>query len=83
MNSILQYRPAFFEGFKNERADFDTVEELMKVPFVKGFSEDENFFRFSVSGDHLLAEFRNGDEWWVVGTLKEPVDGLPEWREPK
>jgi len=32
---IRQYKPAFFEGFETEAAEFSTIEELEAIPFVK------------------------------------------------
>lgn len=79
MNEIRQHRPAFFEGWENETIQFDTLEELLAIPWVKNFSAHGNFHQYSVSGNHLMAEYRGGREWWVVGTLKHDVEGLPKW----
>jgi hypothetical protein len=43
------------------------------------------FYRFSQSTEHgatptLMAEYDNGDRWWVIGYMSAPLDGLPEWR---
>lgn len=76
---IRQYRPAFFEGFENETCEFSTLEEMKYIPWVKGFTEIKNFHRFSYSDNHLMAEYREGKEWWVVGTLSEIPEGLKKW----
>lgn len=78
MNEIQQHRPAFFEGFENENVPFDTLEELLKISWVANFAKSLAFHRFSVSDNHLMAEYHDGREWWVVGFLKNPVDGLPK-----
>lgn len=79
MNTITQYRPAFFEGFENETAEFDSLKSLMEIPFVKGFSDGKGFYQFSYSDEMLMAEFHEGTEWLVVGRMREPVLGLPKW----
>ena len=90
MNKITQHRPAFFEGFDNEVNEFSTTEELLNIPFVKTFGEEPDFFQYSVSprtGEWakslLMAEYKNGTVWWVVGRL-DSLEGitLPEWEPP-
>lgn len=78
-NEIRQHRPAFFEGFENETVPFDSLEELVKIPWITNFLKSPNFHQFSASDNMLMAEYRGGREWWVVGFLKNPVDGLPKW----
>lgn len=78
-NTIRQHIPDFFEGFEKALVDFNTLEDLLAIPWVKNFSAHANFYRYSVSDNHLMAEYRGGRTWWVVGTLRHRVDGLPEW----
>lgn len=78
-NEIRQYRPAFFEGFENETVAFDTLEQLTEIPWVKRFSNAQDFHQFSISDNALMAEYREGREWLVCGFLKNPIDGLPQW----
>jgi len=80
MPTIRQYRPAFFEGFENETVEFSTTKELLDVLFVKKFCS-EGFSGFAVSDEHLMATYKNGKEWWVVGTLSNPsLVKLPKWQ---
>lgn len=79
MNEILQYRPAFFEGFENEVVPFKTVEQLLSIPWVSNFAASPNFYQFSLSNNNLMAEYRGGREWWVVGIVKNPQIPLPKW----
>lgn len=82
MNTITQYRPAFCEGFENEVVSFSTLDELMAIPFVKRFSDDKGFHRFSLCPDSdniLMAEYNNGFNWWIVGRFQSPVPELPKW----
>jgi hypothetical protein len=79
-NAIRQHIPDFCEGFDKATVEFDTLEELLAIPFVKNFSRHPTFFRFSMSDRHLIAEYRGGREWWVVGTLSHPeAVPLPDW----
>lgn len=81
---VLQYRPAFFEGFESEEHILDTPEEILQLDFVKKFKEDENFYRFSVVLNracpariapetwpiaNLMAEYDDGRKWWVVAQI--------------
>ena len=80
MSKITQYRPAFFEGFVNETAHFETMGDLLSIPFVANFANDEGFFRFSISDEMLMAEYDGGKKWWVVGRFEAPPNvGLPTW----
>jgi hypothetical protein len=79
-NEIIQHIPACVDvGPDRIHRSFNTLDELKAVPFVNGFTRYENFHQFSVSGGNLIAEYRGGREWWVVGRLAGPVDGLSEW----
>ena len=81
--AVRQYRPAFFEGFENVTAEFDSGAELKGVPFVKQFAEMEGFHRFSVSDEHLMAEYQGGAEWCVIGTFTKGAPAfLPTWTAP-
>ena len=51
MMKIQQHRPAYFEGFENEVAEFNNMEELAAIPWVKGFSESANFHGFFGNSD--------------------------------
>ena len=80
MPTIRQYRPAFFEGFENETVEFSSTKELINIPFVKNFCDD-GFSGFAISDEHLIATYKNGKEWWVVGTLSDPSTvKLPMWQ---
>lgn len=79
MNKITQYRPAFFEGFDNATVEFETVEELLAIPFLQGFKH-EGFDKFSIGENYLMAEYRGGREWWVAGRIQNPESvNLPQW----
>ena len=88
MAMIRQHIPNFVSGIGPVSFDFETIDELMSIEFVKQWKSNE-FFQFSIapSGDdyHLMCEFKNGTKWYVVGYLtgiKEHKLNLPLW-EPK
>lgn len=42
----------------------------------------KNFHRFSLSADHLMAEFDEGNSWFVVGSFEGGTPKLPLWSPP-
>jgi len=90
MAKIRQYFPNFYSGFDPQTIEFNTQKELLKIDFVKGFSENKTFFRYSLIIDDnktsefkstLMAEYKNGYKWFVVGSI-DNVDSLnlPKWK---
>lgn len=83
LQSITQYRPAFFEGFENETVEFSTTEELLNIPFVKNFMSN-TFSGFAMSDNLLMATYENGNEWFIVGRITKPdLIELPKWEAKK
>jgi hypothetical protein len=86
MNNIRQHIPAFVSGVNAETASFETIADLLKVPFVAQWTGEPEFRQFSISArDYLddwvlMAELNGGAQWWVVGYLDQNVD-LPIWDE--
>jgi hypothetical protein len=81
VNQIAQHIPSFIDlGKKPKVSKFKTVEDLVKIPWVKSFSEDPKFYRYSIADESLMAEYKKGKEWWVVGNIKNPASvDLPKW----
>ena len=84
MNKITQYIPNFVTtDVIPEEYEFDTIEQLLSIEFVKKWSSDFDFYRYSqdISSDSisLMCEGDEGKYWRVIGYLTEPVD-LPEWK---
>lgn len=81
-NKIEMYRPGFVDDDGKEY-EFETTIDLLSIEDVNRFSEIPNFHRFSISrrGEKfiLMAEYKDGFEWWVVGYMSQRVD-LPEWK---
>lgn len=63
---------------------YETLDELLEVPFVKRRKESSTFLKFSMSrreGTHqylLMFEETNG-KFWVVGYCSDDIPELPEW----
>lgn len=62
--------------------DFETSEELFSHDYIKWHMKQPHFTRFSLTNDHtLMAEYKNGFEWWVVGYINYPESlNLPKWK---
>ena len=81
----MEYVPGFVDNGEDlKEVTFKTTKELLKIPFVKRWSKDKEFYRFSISDENLMAEFKNGKEWWVIGNIERPEEvDLPQWKSPK
>lgn len=86
-NVAHQHIPGFVTGFEPVDLPFDTLDELLALPFVAHWADSDDFSRFSLAAPdpimpctncHLMAEMTDG-RWWVVATLGWPIEGLPEW----
>ena len=87
---ITQYFPAFFEGFTPQTAEFETLEELLNIPFVKRVSWFVDFSGYvmsngqnldgKVDAEYLMATSQDGKEWWVIGRITGGTVDLPTWR---
>jgi len=83
-NGIKRHRPGCVDAGEAEFVNFETLAELLEIPWVKGFSKDCKFVRFyqvvtSAMGKtrtSLMAAYSNGT-FWCCGFLNHPVDGLP------
>ena len=93
---IKQYRPAYFEGFKNEINEFATKEDILNIEWIKEWQKDapgSKFTGFFVSKHYLLATFNYNTNqkatWWVVGIFlddegnKAANEWFPQWEEPE
>ena len=85
-NTITQYRPNCFTDLPTNVVEFTSKEELLSIPWVRQFSAQTNFHQFSMNnaggmqkGNFLMAEYDEGEAWWVVGLCAHPVMFLPEF----
>lgn len=95
MGQIIQYRPAYVTGFENQTRTFGSLNELLNIDWVDRFRKlpngqiDPSFHKYSISkhSDYkgyeytLMAEYKDGKEWWVIGYLDESptLHELPKW----
>jgi len=84
MNKITHHVPTFVDiSGKPKVVEFNTLEELLRVDFVKKWAGQDGFHQFSldaINGNLLMAELDDGDSWYVVGVLQDAVPGLPTWK---
>ena len=85
MAKIKKYRPGYFSGFKSEVIEFSSLNEMLAIDWVRDFSNDKNFYRFSISNTldenykyNLVAEYESGYAWWVVGCVDSDIDIVNE-----
>jgi len=76
-NKIKQHIPNFCDGLIPEKVEFETLDNLLNVPFVKQFSLYKGFKGYSVfktpKQNLLIANYDNG-EVYVVGYLGREVN---------
>jgi len=83
---FAQHVPGFVDQDEEDRVriTFNSLDELMNHPWMVERKSREGFFKYSISrGDTLMAEYKEGREWWVIGYLSgEGIDklDLPEWQ---
>lgn len=69
-----------------EPQEFNSLEELFNIDFVKRSKEWGGFLRFSKSGNHLMVEHSPNERhpegsFYVIGFLDNPDDvDLPKWQ---
>ena len=85
MNSVVPRFRNYEEQHLNT-VEFNSVDELMEIDFIKSWAKHPRFSRFSIvineekniMNSILLMVELTDDKYYVVGYLKEPVD-LPIW----
>ena len=73
---IRQHIPNFVDGFKPKTMKFDDAEELKDIEFVKRWSENKDFFKYSLSDNYLMAEINEGTGWYVIGRIEGDLGNL-------
>lgn len=72
MNKIKRYRPAYFSGYEDESASFNSLDDLMKIEWIASWTEHKDFHQFSISREQwLMCEVKDGTQWWVVGYFEQ------------
>jgi len=90
---VEQHIPASFSGFNRAKEEFNTIDELLNIDWIKKFAERDDFYRFSLARDKnsnsdkpqhvLMVEYKKGLEWWVIAYIRDKdisgIKDLPEW----
>lgn len=64
----------------DEINEFNSLEELLEIPYVKKQTDRKTFYRYSLSENHLMAEYESGYNWWVLGFINDISNlDLPKW----
>ena len=45
---FIEYRPRYVSGFENKTYKVNTFDEVLEIPFVKNFSEQNGFYSYAV-----------------------------------
>lgn len=81
---LTQHIPNFVTTDDCKQITFETLEEMLSHEWPARNSTYEGFHQFSISGnERLMAEYKEGLEWWVLGFFSEgdpSTLGLPEWK---
>lgn len=79
---VRQHVPSFVDGVEPRKTYVFNTEDLEQLEFIRHWSQQQMFYRFSVhrnyydpefdgKGTHLmLAEFDHGKHWWVIAYLR-------------
>jgi hypothetical protein len=79
MNYIQQYESGFLGDRPSEGANFETLEDLFNVPFVK-FYVDAGEWTFSKYQDNLVVTHTKMLNSWFIGKIKFPDEvNLAVW----
>lgn len=83
MNNIRQRLPNYFDhSIPRDEAGFDTMEELLAIPFVAHYAKADDFVRFMKSNEYLMLIVKSGStrKHFAVGIFKDPdIVDLPKW----
>lgn len=88
MNTVKKYTHSADEIIET----FNTLEELLDIPFIADWKKDNGFYRYSVGRDlayrmkltlMLIAEFDDGYRWFVIGFLDDDITELPQFVKKK
>ena len=80
MNYFIQREPGFSDIGKPQRFEFNDLEELLNQNYIKSWSNNPKFYRYSLSDDMLMCELDDGKAWWILGYIEHPEQlTLPRW----
>lgn len=62
----------------------NSIEDLYQLEFIKRHTEDPKFCYLAYEDNSLMAIYRDGFEWWVIGYCSDIKSlGLPKWDKGK
>lgn len=62
---------------------FESLEQLINNDAINRYSKLENFNKFVMDDNCLMAIYENGKKWWVLGYISIPeLICLPTWEGP-
>lgn len=65
-------------------SDFNSVEELHNIDWIKRWITDPGFYRLSVRGSRdLMCEYDGGKRFYFIARLEDNSVGLPQWVRPE
>ena len=77
---VKKYLPACFSGYKDEYAHFRSLDELLAIEWIASWKEQNEFYQYSISREQwLMAEFKNGSEFWTIAYFPEVLDEVQKW----
>jgi hypothetical protein len=82
MNHFIEHIPAFSSGIEPKEYEFNTLPELLAIPFIQHFinHQEKPFLRLSLHENRLMAEFEEG-LYFVLGFIMHPEEILlPRFR---
>ncbi len=88
-NRIVQHIPPFVDGVPKKEVEFDTLEELLEISWIKQWSQAEEFDKFSISNRDsltlLMVEFTHKQEhqWYVLGYLLHDIPEMDRIKYPE
>lgn len=93
MNKFTRHVPGFVRDLylNDEREyvipseDFETLEELLNIPFVVHIKDSFDFTQFAKSQSYLMVMANDNTKWYVVGEVqdKSVLGSLPDFESVK
>jgi hypothetical protein len=82
MNRLRQYCSDRIRATVASTA-FETTDDMLAIPWVDSWRTRPDFHRFSLDGRLIVAELEGGNQWRVVGFVRNPARiDLPKFTRP-
>jgi len=90
---VIKHIPTCCDEYIQDTQEYTSIEELLAIPWIASWKDIPTFYRFSISYEayplrdasiaRLMAEFKDGYEWWVIAHLPNYkaflLLDLPKW----